>query len=89
MSYISRDILSISKENTTRLEVLQGTLAMHPWLLAGRLSLLQLSEGVGATSLARNGRGVLHPNIRHRAAGHGVGVSSGPLTNPLSLSPHC
>eukprot|EP00959_Pyramimonas_sp_CCMP1952_P434334 9094725-Pyramimonas_sp.AAC.1 len=26
--------------------------------------------------------------IRHRAAGHGVGVSSGHLPNPLSLNPH-
>eukprot|EP00959_Pyramimonas_sp_CCMP1952_P065231 1361832-Pyramimonas_sp.AAC.1 len=26
-------------------------------------------------------------HIRHRAAGHGVGVPSGPLTTPLSLSP--
>ena len=25
--------------------------------------------------------------IRHRASGHGVGVSSGPLPHPLSLSP--
>ena len=26
--------------------------------------------------------------IRHRASGHGVGVSSGPLPHPLSLGPH-
>ena len=26
-------------------------------------------------------------DIRHRASGHGVGVSSGPLPHPLSLSP--
>eukprot|EP00959_Pyramimonas_sp_CCMP1952_P192961 4034766-Pyramimonas_sp.AAC.1 len=26
--------------------------------------------------------------IRHRAAGHGVGVSSGPLPNPRRLGPH-
>ena len=27
------------------------------------------------------------PHIRHRASGHGVGVSSGPVPHPLSLSP--